>query len=284
MKFIKFHGLGNDFVLLDHLDHTEQPVTVTAALAAALANRRWGVGCDQVVELQPATTPTAHALMRIYNADGSQAEMCGNAARCAASYLRRHRHIPADILSLETLAGLIRIQATADGLWRVDMGMPRLEGRDIPTIWSGPVYNQPLQLDGQTYRITAVSMGNPHCVVFDPLPDAVSLEQIGPRLSEHPAFPQRTNIELVQVINRHNIRVRVWERGSGLTPACGTGACAAVVAAAWHQLTNRQVTVHLDGGTLEITWCDEDNRVLMTGPATEVFVGYITTPFDGVPN
>ncbi|MBF0158157.1 MAG: diaminopimelate epimerase [Magnetococcales bacterium] len=285
MQFAKFHGLGNDFILLDHSDPAEPSVAMTGQLAALLANRRWGVGCDQIVELQPAAPqPPAHASLRIYNADGSQAEMCGNAVRCVASYLRRHRGLQDATIRLQTLAGLIAIESAGTERWAVDMGPPRFEGREIPTIWSGRVYDQPLWLDGREYRITALSMGNPHCVLLTDQETEIVLEQVGPRLSEHEAFPQRINVELVQVIDRHNIRVRVWERGAGLTPACGTGACAATVAAVWHGLTERQVSVHLDGGTLEILWRDDD-RVIMTGPATEVFMGQMaipTLPLDGV--
>jgi diaminopimelate epimerase len=209
--------------------------------------------------------------MRIYNADGSRAEMCGNAARCVADYLYRHRRIVRDI-RIHTLAGPIAVQGDGNGRWSVDMGCPIFEAERIPTLLPGPVMGQLLRVGDTECRVTALSMGNPHCVLFVEHLDAAPVAQLGPALCEHTVFPRRTNVEWVEVIDRSRIRMRVWERGAGITPACGTGACAAAVAAAWHGYTDRHLWVQLDGGELEIIW-NQNDRVTMTGPATEVFSG-----------
>ena len=252
------HGLGNDFVLLDHLDRVRE---ISPALARFLADRRRGVGCDQVVQLLPS--PTAQAEMRIFNPDGSRAEMCGNAVRCVARYLRTHRHLTGDTLTLETLAGPIRAWFVGPDQVAVDMGMPTVTH-------SG----RPLELAGAIQPFTGVSMGNPHAVFFTPDVAAVTLETFGPAVEHHSLFPNRTNVELVQVIDRETLRMRVWERGAGITPACGTGACAAAVAAAHEGHAQRRLTLLLDGGALAIHW-REDGRVIMTGAATEVFIGTV---------
>lgn len=269
IPFVKMHGLGNDFVVLDHLDQTFE---LENDLVLRLADRRFGVGCDQVVRLLPSALSECCARMEIYNPDGSQAEMCGNAARCVAIHLHQARGIAGGHLAVETLAGVIRPRLLADGRVAVDMGEPRLEGREIPTVWSGPVMGQPLRAGDDEFAITAVSMGNPHCVIFHPRVEEVALATSGPVISEHPAFPRRTNVEFVQVVNRHRLRMRVWERGAGITPACGTGACASVVAAVVNGLCEKRVVVQLDGGELDIDWQD-NNRVVMTGPASRVFTG-----------
>ncbi|MBF0624766.1 MAG: diaminopimelate epimerase [Magnetococcales bacterium] len=271
-------GLGNDFVVLDHLDGGGE---VTPALAAHLADRRRGVGCDQVVQLRPGTGAavpgTARVEMRIFNADGSRAEMCGNAARCVGLYLEG-RLAGAPVLTLETLAGPVTVRRVGEGRYGVDMGPPELAGEAIPTLWSGLVRDRELAVGGERYAVTALSMGNPHCVLFAADAEGFPLERVGPEVEHHPVFPHRTNVEIVQVLDRRNLRMRVWERGVGITPACGTGACAAGVAAMLHGRADRQVTVHLDGGPLEIHWREEDGRVIMTGPATEVFRGVLSLP------
>ncbi|MBF0370877.1 MAG: diaminopimelate epimerase [Magnetococcales bacterium] len=257
LSFTKMHGLGNDFVLLDHL---EAEVAVTPELAAFLADRRLGVGCDQLVQLlAPSGGGTVE--MRIYNADGSQAEMCGNAARCVARYLWDYRGVEGKEIILETLAGLITTRLTESGLVAVDMGVP-----------SHGEAKASLQVGGLGIAMTEVSMGNPHCVIFADDVPGFSLEERGLEISEHPHFPHRTNVELVERLDQHTLGMRVWERGVGITPACGTGACAAVVAAVVNGLTERQVTVRLDGGDLDIHW-QADGHVIMTGPAQEVFQG-----------
>ncbi|MBF0380531.1 MAG: diaminopimelate epimerase [Magnetococcales bacterium] len=263
LPFIKMHGLGNDFVVFDH---TKNPHEITAELAARLADRRFGVGCDQVIQLLAPTQNRAavHAEMRIYNGDGSQAEMCGNAARCVAKYLRQTLNLPTETLTIQTLAGLIKIQPKGGGLEAVDMGKP-IYGKA----------GEPIKTKtGTEYKFTQVSMGNPHCVIFLPTLDGFPLAQEGSLLESHKRFPHRTNVEFVQVIDPKKIHMRVWERGAGITLACGTGACAAAVAAVLNGHTQREVVVKLDGGDLDILWRSDDH-VIMTGPATISFHGEI---------
>ncbi|MBF0445149.1 MAG: diaminopimelate epimerase [Magnetococcales bacterium] len=263
LPFIKMHGLGNDFVVFDHI---KKPHKITPQLAAKLADRRMGVGCDQVIQLLAPSKnrPLVHAEMRIYNGDGSQAEMCGNAARCVAKYLRCTMNLPTQTLTLQTLAGLIKIQPKGGGLEAVDMGRP-IYGKA-----GEPITTQ----SGNSYKFTQVSMGNPHCVIFLPSLDGFPLAVEGPQLESHERFPHRTNVEFVQVLNQKEIRMRVWERGAGITLACGTGACAAGVAAVLNGHAQREVVVKLDGGDLDIFWRSDDH-VIMTGPATISFHGEI---------
>ncbi|MBF0455892.1 MAG: diaminopimelate epimerase [Magnetococcales bacterium] len=263
IPFIKMHGLGNDFILFDH---RERPLEITPERAALWADRRLGVGCDQIVQIVSPTAgdPAAIGEMRIFNADGSRAEMCGNAARCVAKYLRQIMRLPDETLVLQTLAGPISIHPRPGGLEAVDMGRPVCgqSGESI-TIQQGV-----------SYTFTEISMGNPHCVIFMPEVAGFPLAVVGPQLECHSRFPNRTNVECVQVLDRQQIRMRVWERGVGITPACGTGACAAAVAAMLNGLTDRQVRVVLDGGELDIHWRSDDH-VVMTGPASESFRGEI---------
>lgn len=270
IPFIKMHGLGNDFVVLDH---RQNPLEITPEQAARLADRRLGIGCDQIVQIVPADVATAHVQMRIYNADGSQAEMCGNAARCVGLYLRKGGGRPEEgtkaneneTLILQTLAGLIHVSPQGQALVSVDMGKPLID----------PLQSTLTTPDGHLHTFTGVSMGNPHCVIFCPEVDRVPLALEGPPLENHPRFPNRTNVEFVQILDADHIRMRVWERGVGVTPACGTGACAAAVATQARGLTDRRrLVVSLDGGDLVIDW-RPDNRVIMTGPATESFRGEI---------
>jgi diaminopimelate epimerase len=263
IPFIKMHGLGNDFVLFDH---REKALEITPERAALLADRRLGVGCDQIVQIVApiADGIEAHGEMRIFNADGSRAEMCGNAARCVAKYLRQKLGLWEKTLVLQTLAGPIRIQPRGRGLESVDMGKPSY---DAP----GESLTTP---KGERVIFSAVSMGNPHCVIFHPEVEGLSLEDLGPPLEHHRRFVNRTNVEFVQVLDSQHVRMRVWERGVGITPACGTGACAAAVAASLNGHTGRSVTVSLDGGDLDIVWRSDDH-VIMTGPASESFHGEI---------
>jgi len=270
LTFTKMHGLGNDFVMVDL---RKKPLPSLARKARAICDRRFGVGCDQIIAILPSKK--ADCRMRIFNADGSEVEMCGNGIRCLAKYLwdRNDRKIHAKgYLDVETPAGIIRPHIRTGGLVEVDMGEPVLSGRSVPTTFDGHVIGRPLKANGKTYRITAVSMGNPHCVIFTEDVDKVDLEGEGPALENHPAFPNRTNVEFVQPMSRARVRARVWERGAGATLACGTGACAVAVASALNGKTGRKVRVELPGGTLRIEWT-RSNRVLMTGPATEVFTG-----------
>ncbi|MBF0310121.1 MAG: diaminopimelate epimerase [Magnetococcales bacterium] len=276
LPFFKMHGLGNDFVLLDFSEGRQEP---EAAWMARIADRRFGVGCDQVVVLSPPREASCTVRMRIYNADGSQAEMCGNAVRCVALYLRRHRNLTLPVVPIETLAGVIRPRLLDDDRVEVNMGRPELDGLRIPTIWPGPVFDQPLSVAGHTLLLTAVSMGNPHVVHFCDDVTGFPLQEVGPLVEHHAAFPKRTNVEIAQVIDRATVRMRVWERGVGITPACGTGACAVAVAAMLHHRVEREVVVRLDGGELAIRW-SEEGALYMTGPATEVFFGRMPLPFD----
>jgi len=270
IKFVKMHGLGNDFVMIDS---RKKPTPGLAKKAAAICDRRFGVGCDQLIEILPSKK--ADWRMRIFNADGGEVEMCGNGIRAFAKYLwdRKDRKIHSKgWISVETLAGIIKPVMRKKGMVEVDMGEPILDGRQIPTTFDGPVKDAPLVAGGVEYRITAVSMGNPHCVIFTDDVDKVELEKVGPLIERHEAFPRRINVEFVQVTGKGRVKARVWERGSGITLACGTGACAVAVASALHGKTGRKTQVDLPGGSLVIEWTKE-NRVLMTGPATEVFSG-----------
>ncbi|OAT81462.1 diaminopimelate epimerase [Desulfotomaculum copahuensis] len=279
MHFYKYHGLGNDFVLVD-TRRQELPVAGEdlSALGRLVCDRHFGIGADGLVLLRPVDG--ADIQMQIINSDGSEPEMCGNGIRCAAKYLYEHGGLRQDEMRIATLAGIMRprlirqngrVQAV-----RVDMGEPRLERTDIPmTGPPGRVVDEPLALNGGSFRVTAVSMGNPHCLIFTAHVDRVPLTELGPKLENHPAFPRKTNVEFIEVLNRGEVRMRVWERGAGPTLACGTGACAAAVGGALNGLTERTVKVHLPGGTLDIQWA-EDNHVYMTGPAAEVFAGEYT--------
>ncbi len=281
MQFFKVHGLGNDFILVD-LVKQEWPGGEEDLPGAArrLCHRQFGIGADGLVLVR--TSQKADVFMQIINADGSEAEMCGNAIRCVAKYLYERGGIKKEVMHIETRAGVMvprlvlekgRVRAV-----RVDMGAPRLERQDIPMIGSpGRVVSEPLVVEGQTFHVTAVSMGNPHCVLFVPEVDQVDLSVLGPKLEKHPLFPRKTNVEFVQVLSRDEVKVRVWERGAGPTLACGTGACATVVAGVMNNYTGRVVKVHLPGGTLHIEWM-EDDHLYMTGPAEEVFCGQIPCP------
>lgn len=270
LSFTKMQGTGNDFVLLDAL---RQPVRVTPALARRLCDRRFGVGADQVLVL--AKSAVADFKMLIYNADGSQVEMCGNGIRCLARYAFDRGHTKKRRMTVETLAG-VRTPVIERGAVRVDMGAPILDAALIPTKAKGRVIDQPFSLKAPKNEVnlemTCVSMGNPHAVIFVDDADAVPLEEWGPVIEHSPFFPKRTNVEFVQMKNPDQARVRVWERGSGATLACGTGACAVGVAGVLTGRFHRAVTLSLPGGDLNVEWA-ADNRVYLTGPAAFVFDG-----------
>ncbi|MBO9517171.1 MAG: diaminopimelate epimerase [Porphyrobacter sp.] len=257
--FTKMHGLGNDFVVLDTRVHPLPPIT--ASLARSLADRRTGIGCDQMILLEPSEI--ADFRMRIFNADGSEVEACGNATRAVAML----HGSPARI---ETLAGILAVQPS-DGGAAVDMGEPRFEWEAIPLAYAMDTASLPVGWE-ELEQPTAVNLGNPHAVFFVDDCDAVALDRLGPVIENDPLFPDRVNVGVATVESRDRVRLRVWERGAGLTRACGTGACAAAVAAIRRGLTEREVTVHLPGGSLLIEW-GEDGRIIMTGPATESFRG-----------
>ncbi|WP_428054075.1 diaminopimelate epimerase [Candidatus Avelusimicrobium stercoris] len=272
MQFTKYTGLGNDFVLLDGATATD--LKNPSALAKTICNRRFGVGADGLVLLLPSDK--ADIKMRIFNSDGSEAEMCGNASRCVALYLFRRKMVNKKQISLDTLAGIIRTDITdeARGLVRVDMGVPHLTKGEIPMTGNPAetAVNFPLTAAGQTFYATAVSMGNPHLVIFVPDISKVPLSVWGPQLETHPLFPCKTNVEFVQVLDDKTVRMRVWERGAGITLACGTGSCATAVACILNHKTEKNITVKLDGGDLFIEWPDKKN-IFMTGLAQAVFTG-----------
>ncbi|MBR4682175.1 MAG: diaminopimelate epimerase [Elusimicrobiaceae bacterium] len=272
MYFTKYTGLGNDFVFLD--GQTALDITNPSLLAQKICDRRFGVGADGLVLLLPSQK--ADVRMRIINSDGSEAEMCGNASRCVPLHLYRRGLSHRRDVSLETLAGIIHTEIVDEccGLVRVDMGPARLTRAEIPMdgFPTERAINVPVEACGQTFYGTAVSMGNPHFVIFTDEVEKVPLAQWGPELEKNPLFPRKTNVEFVQVLNEHTLRMRVWERGAGITQACGTGACAAAVASVLNNKTAAQVSVKLDGGDLQIEW-PEQKRVLMTGLAQEVFTG-----------
>lgn len=253
LVFTKMHGLGNDFVIIDG---RTTPITLSATDIRTLCDRRLGVGCDQLVLLTPPTDPKATVFVRFYNPDGSEAGACGNASRCVSSLLGNDP-------TLQTRNGLLPTSRDHNGLITVCMGTPKLNWRDIPLAQECDTRHLPL------YDAAACSMGNPHATLFRPIEDAATL---GATLEQDPLFPERANIGFADVRSRTHIRLRVWERGAGLTLACGSGACAAVVNAARRGLVERQCVVTMEEGDLTINWQD-DNTVLMTGPATHVFTG-----------
>lgn len=277
LEFVKSHGIGNDFIILDGLREPLEDMNL-AGLAVRLCERHFGIGADGIVLVLPSSQ--ADYRMRIINSDGSEAEMCGNGIRCFARYLVS-RGLADDMVSIETLAGIKTVeisQGKDDLLFTVNMGKPALEAAEIPVSgYVGKVVSQSLDVHGTAYDITCVSMGNPHCVIFveDKSVDDIALSEIGPKIEMHSAFPKKTNVEFAEILNRNEIKVRVWERGAGITLACGTGACASVVAGVLNGLVENQAEVHLPGGDLYIDWRGDGN-VYMTGPAKEVFVGKIT--------
>lgn len=265
LPFRKMHGLGNDFVVLDA---RARPLELNEAQARAIADRRTGIGCDQILIIEPAQAD-GDAFMAVRNSDGGIVASCGNGARCVAAVVMDD--LGQDTVTLETLAGPITGTRAESGLVTIDMGPAMLDWQDIPLAMEENTAHLDL-VAGPLSNPVAVSMGNPHAVFFVDDVNAIDLEDIGPVIETHVLFPKRTNVEIVQVLDRSHVRMRVWERGVGITQACGTGACAVGVAAARRDLTGRDVTVTLDGGDLHIVW-REDGHVLMTGPATDVFTG-----------
>jgi diaminopimelate epimerase len=268
LQFTKMHGAGNDFVFLDC---RKNEVGNLAAIAKQLCDRRFGIGADQLLTVHPSEV--ADFKMEIYNADGSQVEMCGNGIRCFAKYVYDHGITQKKELTVETLAGIIRPKIVG-ALVEVDMGEPILDGRQIPVDADGEIINRRLTVDGKSYEVTCVSMGNPHCVVYFDDIDSLDLEKLGPQFEHHKFFPKRVNTEFIKIMSPSEVNMRVWERGAGETWACGTGASAAAVAGVLTGRTARKVTIHLKGGDLVIEWRD-NNRVYMTGGAAEVFHGTV---------
>ena len=271
LEFTKTQGAGNDFIFVNCLSRNPLEGQDLSKLAIRLCDRHFGIGADGLVLVLPSST--ADYRMRIFNPDGSEAEMCGNATRCVAKYIF-DRGLAGKTIRLETLAGIKTIEVAGDG-YRVCMGTPALDAADIPvTGYQGRVISQPLGVQGRQFNMTCVSMGNPHCVIFVDSVEEIALDKLGPAVETHPAFPRKTNVEFAQILSRNEVRVRVWERAAGVTLACGTGACATLVAGVLNGLLDRKATVHLPGGDLLIEWL-EDGEVVMTGPAREVFEGEI---------
>jgi diaminopimelate epimerase len=271
-SFLKMNGLGNDFAIFDARTF---PVALDAARARAIADRRRGIGCDQVIVMEPAKG--ANAFMRIFNADGSEVEQCGNAVRCVAYLLMAEAET--DEVKINTTGGPLLCRTAGETRVTVDMGAPKLDWREIPMAQAVDTASYTLDVPGFHERalenVAAVSMGNPHCVLFVDDADASPVATLGPAIERHPWFPLRTNVEFVQRLSPQRLRMRVWERGAGITLACGTGACAAAVAAIERGLTERKVTLVLDGGELEIEWRESDDHVLMTGPVSFSFGGEV---------
>jgi diaminopimelate epimerase len=272
LRFTKMHGLGNDFVMIDAVTQT---VMLTPEQVRRLADRRFGIGCDQVLLVEKALQAGTDFRYRIFNADGGEVEQCGNGARCFARFVRDQGLTAKNELAVETLAGIIHPKIEADGAVTVNMGVPRFEPREVPFEVSTrqPVYD--LDVEGAAVSVTVLSMGNPHAVQVVADVERAPVTTQGPKIEHHPRFPKRVNAGYLQVLDRSHVQVRVWERGAGETLACGTGACAAVVAGRLRGLLDENVAVRVRGGTLQITWHGEGEPVWMTGPAVRVFEGEI---------
>ena len=270
LKFTKMQGLGNDFVVFDGI---RQRVELSRDELKRLADRRFGVGCDQVLVVEKARGPDADFRYRIWNADGGEVEQCGNGARCFVHFVRRQGLTTKDKIRVETAGGIIVPEIVAGGEVAVDMGVPRFAAADIPFAGEGDAVIRPLDVEGVTVLVTLVSMGNPHAVQVVDDVDLAPVASQGPRIERDRRFPQRVNAGYMQVVDRVNIRLRVWERGVGETPACGTGACAAVVAGIRRGLLDSRVSVETRGGRLAVAWPGSGAVVTMTGPAATVFEG-----------
>ena len=274
MRFVKMHGLGNDYICIDCFAQT---VVNPTDLARRISDRHFGVGGDGLILILPSDI--ADAKMRIFNADGSEAEMCGNGIRCVAKYIHDHGISSNNPLRIETSAGIKTISLTLNEQNKVisatvDMGEPILEPSKVPVkISQGRAIDISLETPKGIFKMTCVSMGNPHAVIFVDNVDKIPLHEIGPMIENHPLFPSRVNVHFVKVLSRKEVIMRTWERGSGETLACGTGASAVCVAGVLNDLTDREILAHLPGGDLQLHWSADDNHVYMTGPAEEVFTG-----------
>lgn len=275
LKFTKMHGLGNDFVVFDAIT---QSVALSAAQFRYVADRHFGVGCDQILLVEKPTRADADFRYRIFNADGGEVEQCGNGARCFVRFVHEKGLTAQREIRVETASGIIVPRLEMSGEVTVDMGAPRFEPAQIPFVAEHRATTYPLELAGKTLDISAVSMGNPHAVTVVDDADAWPVAVDGPQIEHHPRFPARVNAGFLQVLDRHAIKLRVFERGSGETLACGTGACAAAVAGIARGLLDSPVRVVTRGGELSIAWAGEGQPVLMTGPATTVFEGELEVP------
>lgn len=280
LSFVKMEGLGNDFILLDDRYKEIEACMPYSDLAKKLCDRRFGIGADGIILI--LTPGDDHDIkFRIYNCDGSQAEMCGNGMRCFAKLLYEEQILDKSIMKVDTLAGTVIPEVILDENGHavkvsVDMGEPVLTSGDIPVISPGDTtIESDLDVDGEQYQITCVSMGNPHAVIFVDDATAIALKEIGPKIETHERFPKKTNVEFIEVISETELRMRVWERGAGITLACGTGACASHVAANLTGRAREETLIHLDGGDLELFWDKKTNHVFKTGPAKKVFEGKV---------
>ena len=281
MKFTKMQGIGNDYV---YVNCFEEQIDNPASLARMVSDRHFGIGSDGLILIRPSAK--ADFFMEMFNADGTRSEMCGNGIRCVGKYVYDHGLTDKQEITVNTLAGIKHLTLhVAEGAVQtvtVDMGEPELEAERIPVVASAsPVVKEPIEVDGTPYEMTCVSMGNPHAVMFVENTAELDIDAIGPHFEVHPAFPKRVNAEFIEVLGRAETNMRVWERGTGETLACGTGACASVVACILNGLTDEEVRVHLLGGDLIIRWDRASNHVFMTGPAQTVFEGEIA--IDGCP-
>jgi diaminopimelate epimerase len=299
LAFTKMHGLGNDFIMIEDLDAS---IEFSPEAVQYFCNRQFGIGADGIIQIRRATVPEADFYMHYINSDGTLAEMCGNGIRCIAKYVFDHDLVGLDCegdgegadaavepgdadvsdeIVIETLGGLKEITVERDDfgdvyLATVNMGAPALAAEDIPTTLTGnPIVGVELETDAGTFEVTCVSMGNPHCIIWVDDVETAPVRMVGPMIEEHPAFPKRTNVEFAQLADDGSIHLRVWERGCGETLACGTGACATLVAAALANKTGRSATIELAGGALAIEWDEESGDVFMTGTAVEVFTGSV---------
>lgn len=271
IQFTKMHGLGNDFVVIDAIS---QSINLSAEQISGIADRHFGVGCDQLLLVEKATDPRAEFRYRIFNADGGEVEQCGNGARCFAIFVREHGLTKNTTIPVETAGGLIELSVEQDQV-TVDMGVPNFQPQSLPFIVENQQETYNLMVNGAEYAIGAVSMGNPHAVLYVDAINSADVQGIGALIENHQQFPQRVNVGFMQILNRNEISLRVYERGAGETLACGTGACAAVAVGRMHGALDEDVSVRLSGGDLHIHWQGEGKKLLMTGPATTVFQGKI---------
>ena len=277
IRFTKMHGLGNDFMVVDAIS---QPFRIRPEVIRELADRNFGIGFDQLLLVEPPGLPDVDFRYRIFNADGSEVEQCGNGARCFARFVRDQRLTNKRIIRVQTAKGIIELRVSKDGMVMVNMGVPELNPPAIPFAAARRKDVYTVDVDGETVELSAVSMGNPHGVLLVEDVDKAPVATLGPRLERHPRFPARANIGFLQIVDRSHVRLRVFERGSGETLACGSGACAAVVAGRMRGLLDRKVEVTLRGGRLVIEWQGEGSPVMMEGPATSVYEGQIRLPGD----
>ncbi len=275
LRFTKMHGLGNDFIVIDGIT---QQLQLSSDQIRQLGDRHFGIGFDQLLVVEPPNRPDVDFRYRIFNADGGEVEQCGNGARCFARFVRDQRLTNKKVIRVETRKGVIELRVTRDGWVVVNMGVPRLDPAQIPFEADQRSVTYTLEAGGQHCEISAVSMGNPHAVLVVNDVDTAPVETLGPILESHPRFPERVNVGFMQILSRERIRLRVFERGVGETLACGTGACAAVVAGILRGLLDSRVEVELRGGTLVIEWQGDGAPVMMEGPATRVFEGQARIP------